>query len=81
MVAVARTVTEVVRMCYANGVMHRDLKLESFLSANKKENLPLKAIDFGLSIFFKLGMRLVLKFDLCSALLKWVLEIVLFFFF
>lgn len=35
--------------------MHRDLKPENFLFANKKENSLLKAIDFGLSVFFKPG--------------------------
>ncbi|BFG32691.1 calcium-dependent protein kinase 10 [Prunus yedoensis var. nudiflora] len=54
---VARTVAEVVRMCHANGVMHRDLKPENFLFSNKKEHSPLKAIDFGLSVFFKPGER------------------------
>ncbi|XP_009588939.1 calcium-dependent protein kinase 10-like [Nicotiana tomentosiformis] len=54
---VARTVAEVVRMCHANGVMHRDLKPENFLFANKKEHSALKAIDFGLSVFFKPGER------------------------
>lgn len=54
--SVARTIAEVVRMCHANGVMHRDLKPENFLFANKKERSPLKAIDFGLSVFFKPGM-------------------------
>lgn len=54
--SVARTIAEVVRMCHSNGVMHRDLKPENFLFANKKENSPLKAIDFGLSVFFKPGM-------------------------
>ncbi|KAG5028027.1 hypothetical protein JHK87_011541 [Glycine soja] len=54
---VARTIAEVVRMCHANGVMHRDLKPENFLFANKKENSVLKAIDFGLSVFFKPGER------------------------
>ena len=52
---VVKTVAEVVRMCHANGVMHRDLKPENFLFANKKEHSPLKAIDFGLSVFFKPG--------------------------
>jgi len=37
--------------------MHRDLKPENFLFANKKENSALKAIDFGLSVFFKPGER------------------------
>ncbi|ESR52907.1 calcium-dependent protein kinase 10 [Citrus sinensis] len=54
---VARTIMEVVRMCHENGVMHRDLKPENFLFANKKENSPLKAIDFGLSVFFKSGEK------------------------
>lgn len=42
-------------MCHKHGVMHRDLKPENFLFANKKENASLKAIDFGLSVFFKEG--------------------------
>jgi calcium-dependent protein kinase len=53
--AVTRTIVEVVQLCHRHGVMHRDLKPENFLFANKKENSPLKAIDFGLSIFFKPG--------------------------
>ncbi|XP_059641288.1 calcium-dependent protein kinase 10-like [Cornus florida] len=54
---VARTIAEVVRMCHENGVMHRDLKPENFLFANKKEHSLLKAIDFGLSVFFKPGEK------------------------
>ncbi|GMH13018.1 hypothetical protein Nepgr_014859 [Nepenthes gracilis] len=53
--AVTKTIVEVVQMCHRHGVMHRDLKPENFLFANKKENSPLMAIDFGLSIFFKPG--------------------------
>ncbi|KAF3776510.1 Calcium-dependent protein kinase 13 [Nymphaea thermarum] len=53
--AVAKTIVEVVQLCHKHGVIHRDLKPENFLFANKKENSPLKAIDFGLSIFFKPG--------------------------
>lgn len=45
-------------MCHKHGVMHRDLKPENFLFANKKETSPLKAIDFGLSVFFKPGIAL-----------------------
>ncbi|GKF39024.1 calcium-dependent protein kinase 7-like protein, partial [Tanacetum coccineum] len=44
-------------MCHKHGVMHRDLKPENFLFANKKETAALKAIDFGLSVFFKPGER------------------------
>ncbi|MQM14594.1 hypothetical protein Taro_047528, partial [Colocasia esculenta] len=52
---ITKTIIEVVQMCHKQGVMHRDLKPENFLFANKKENSPLKAIDFGLSVFFKPG--------------------------
>ncbi|CAA0822341.1 Calcium-dependent protein kinase 32 [Striga hermonthica] len=45
------------RNCYKHGVMHHDLKPENFLFANKKGTLPLKAIDIGLSVFFKPGER------------------------
>jgi calcium-dependent protein kinase len=44
-----------IQICHEHGVMHRDLKPENFLFGNKKENAPLKAIDFGLSVFFKPG--------------------------
>ncbi|PKA59946.1 Calcium-dependent protein kinase 8 [Apostasia shenzhenica] len=53
--AVTKTIVEVV--CHKHGVMHRDLKPENFLFANKKETAALKAIDFGLSVFFKPGER------------------------
>uniref|UniRef100_A0A0C9S649 non-specific serine/threonine protein kinase n=1 Tax=Wollemia nobilis TaxID=56998 RepID=A0A0C9S649_9CONI len=54
---VTKTIVEVVQICHKHGVMHRDLKPENFLFANKKENSPLKAIDFGLSVVFKPGER------------------------
>ncbi|OMP05975.1 hypothetical protein CCACVL1_01767 [Corchorus capsularis] len=41
--------------CHSLGVMHRDLKPENFLLVNKDDDFSLKAIDFGLSVFFKLG--------------------------
>ncbi|KAJ9181102.1 hypothetical protein P3X46_009268 [Hevea brasiliensis] len=55
--AVTKTIVEVVQMCHKHGVMHRDLKPENFLFANMKETAPLKAIDFGLSVFFKPGEK------------------------
>lgn len=51
----ARTLVGVVETCHSLGVMHRDLKPENFLFINEEEDSPLKAIDFGLSIFFKPG--------------------------
>ncbi|OQU89769.1 hypothetical protein SORBI_3002G262850 [Sorghum bicolor] len=42
-----------ITLCHDNGVMHRNLKPENFLLVNKSEESPLKAIDFGLSVYFK----------------------------
>eukprot|EP00261_Vitis_vinifera_P007955 XP_002276630.2 PREDICTED: calcium-dependent protein kinase 34 [Vitis vinifera] len=50
-----RTIVQIVHTCHSMGVVHRDLKPENFLLLNKDENAPLKATDFGLSVFFKQG--------------------------
>jgi len=55
-----RIIVGVVEACHSLGVMHRDLKPENFLLANKDDDLSLKAIDFGLSVFFKPGKLLLL---------------------
>ncbi|KAK8671509.1 hypothetical protein V6N13_038103 [Hibiscus sabdariffa] len=55
--ALTRTIVGVVEACHSLGVMHRDLKPENFLFVNQQEDSLLKAIDFGLSIFFKPGER------------------------
>lgn len=51
-----RTIVGVVEACHSLGVMHRDLKPENFLFVSTEEDSPLKAIDFGLSTFFKPGI-------------------------
>ncbi|XP_027367815.1 calcium-dependent protein kinase 10-like isoform X2 [Abrus precatorius] len=51
----ARTIVGVIESCHSLGVMHRDLKPENFLFVSQQEDSPLKAIDFGLSTFFKPG--------------------------
>ncbi|CAI5534474.1 unnamed protein product [Closterium sp. Naga37s-1] len=53
--SVVRQMLNVVARCHLNGVVHRDLKPENFLFANKTEESPLKATDFGLSDFRKPG--------------------------
>ncbi|KAJ4952821.1 hypothetical protein NE237_029653 [Protea cynaroides] len=53
--AVCRQIVTVVHNCHSMGVMHRDLKPENFLFLSSDENSPLKATDFGLSVFFKPG--------------------------
>ncbi|ONK55374.1 uncharacterized protein A4U43_UnF4100 [Asparagus officinalis] len=50
-----RTIVQIVHTCHSMGVIHRDLKPENFLLLNKEEDAPLKATDFGLSVFFKQG--------------------------
>lgn len=54
----ARLVKEILRtvaQCHAAGVMIRDIKPENFLFASKEPDAPLKAIDFGISIFCQPG--------------------------
>ena len=52
-----RIIVGVVETCHSLGVMHRDLKPENFLLVNKDDDFSLKAIDFGLSVFFKPGEK------------------------
>lgn len=51
-----RTIVQIIHTCHSMGVIHRDLKPENFLLLNKNEDSPLKATDFGLSVFYKPGM-------------------------
>ncbi|KAI9113326.1 hypothetical protein K1719_015851 [Acacia pycnantha] len=50
-----RQVVNVVHVCHFMGVIHRDLKPENFLLASRDPNSPLKATDFGLSVFIEPG--------------------------
>ncbi|KAK6947864.1 Protein kinase domain [Dillenia turbinata] len=50
-----RQIVTVVHNCHTMGVMHRDLKPENFLFLSTDQDSPLKATDFGLSVFFKQG--------------------------
>ncbi|THG19010.1 hypothetical protein TEA_008748 [Camellia sinensis var. sinensis] len=52
---VCRQIVNVVHACHFMGVMHRDLKPENFLLVSRDEDAPLKAIDFGLSVFIEEG--------------------------
>lgn len=65
------------QMCHKHGVMHRDLKPENFLFANKKETAPLKAIDFGLSVFFKPGKNAFYYPSQIAFLFLWVTFVLL----
>lgn len=50
-----KTIVGVVEACHSLGVMHRDLKPENFLFSTTHEDAPLKATDFGLSVFYQPG--------------------------
>ncbi|XP_062091827.1 calcium-dependent protein kinase 2-like [Humulus lupulus] len=54
-----RKIVEAVETCHLLGVIHRDIKLDNFLFVNWEDDAPLKIIDFGLSVFFKPGDRLI----------------------
>ena len=47
-----KIIVVVVEAFHLLGVMHRDLKPENFLLVNRDDDFSLKAIDFGLSVFF-----------------------------
>ncbi|KAK8509965.1 hypothetical protein V6N13_118511 [Hibiscus sabdariffa] len=53
--SVFRQIVNVVHACHFMGVIHRDLKPENFLLVSKDENSPIKATDFGLSVFIEEG--------------------------
>mmetsp|Transcript_6369 Transcript_6369/g.21874 ORF Transcript_6369/g.21874 Transcript_6369/m.21874 type:complete len:417 (+) Transcript_6369:714-1964(+) len=42
-------IVRLVGQCHRNNVLHRDIKPDNFLKANKTAKSPLKMIDFGLS--------------------------------
>lgn len=49
------------QICHEHGVIHRDLKPENFLFTDTSETAQLKAIDFGLSVFYETGILYILK--------------------
>ena len=53
--SICRQIVNVVHACHFMAVMHRDLKPENFLLVSKDENSPIKATDFGLSVFIEEG--------------------------
>ena len=53
--SIGRQIVNVVHVCHFMGVMHRDLKPRSFLMVSNDDHSPIKAADFGLSVFIEEG--------------------------
>lgn len=60
-----RQIVNFVHVCHFMGVVHRDLKPENFLLVSADDDSPIKATDFGLSVFIEEGnIRIVHLFDI-----------------
>jgi len=59
--SVCRQLCEAVMHCHKSGIAHRDIKLENIIYDESTETI--KLIDFGLSIFVKIGG---LSYDFCG---------------
>lgn len=67
--SVCRQIVNVVHACHFMGVMHRDLKPENFLLVSKVDNSPIKATDFGLSVFIEEGQFFIFYNFYCFSLI------------
>ncbi|MEW5318664.1 MAG: hypothetical protein WDW38_009869 [Sanguina aurantia] len=47
---IVRSILRFISQCHAKGIIYRDVKPDNFLFLSSKEDAPLKATDFGLSI-------------------------------
>ena len=57
-----RDIVRVVAQCHSQGVMIRDIKPENFLFSSKdRKKAPLKAIDFGVSVFCEPGEKVDMR--------------------
>ncbi|CAK0783368.1 hypothetical protein CVIRNUC_006567 [Coccomyxa viridis] len=48
-----RAVLRTLAQCHSHRILHRDIKPSNFMLLNNSDRAPLKAIDFGLAVFFE----------------------------
>ncbi len=59
---IVRDILRVVALCHSQGVLIRDIKPDNFLFAGMNHtSAPLKAIDFGVSVFCEVGERVDMR--------------------
>jgi calcium-dependent protein kinase len=50
-----RAVLRTLAQCHAAGILHRDVKPGNFMLLSSDERAPIKAVDFGLAVFYDKG--------------------------
>ena len=53
--SVSRSILQMIAQCHAKNIIYRDIKPNNFLFFSTADDSPLKATDFGLSVYYPPG--------------------------